>query len=94
MSTTSLKLTAALKRRIAAAAKRRGKTPHAFMVDAIERVAEADEARSRFIAEADAARKEALRTGKGFSAEDTHAYMRRRIAGKTARRPKPKVWRD
>jgi predicted DNA-binding protein len=94
MSTTSLKLTERLKERTAAAAKRQGKTPHAFMVEAIERAADIAEARAKFVAEAEAARKRMLKDGKGYAAADVHTYIRSRIAGKNARKPRPKTWQS
>lgn len=93
MSTTSLKLSQNLKKRTAAIAQARGLTPHAFMVDAIEQAASAAEKRAGFVAEALAAREAMLKTGKGYAADEVHAYLRNRIAGKAAKRPKAKSWR-
>lgn len=94
MSTTSLKLPPDLKQRAAAAARQRGITTHAFMVEAIGQAAEAAEHRASFIAEATAARRSALRTGKGYGADQVHAYLRRRASSGKAARPKAKSWRD
>lgn len=93
MSTTSLKLPDTLKQRTVAAARRAGKTPHAFMVEAIEQAASAAELRAQFGADAAAARKATLRTGKGYAVEDVHAYLRDRIAGNKTPKPKAKAWR-
>ncbi|AXQ30393.1 hypothetical protein D0B54_17690 [Solimonas sp. K1W22B-7] len=93
-STTSLKLPDDVKERAIAAAQQQGVTPHAFMVDAIRLAAAAAEKRAEFIAQAQAARSEALRSGKGYAAADVHAYVRQRAAGKTAPKPKAKSWRS
>ena len=93
MPTTSLKLPDDLKAKAAAAARRQGVTPHAFMVEAIRAAASAAEQRARFVAEAQAARKAALKSGEGFAADAVHAYIRTRAAGKPARPPKAEPWR-
>ncbi len=93
MVTTSLKLSEALKRRAMAAAERDGKTTHAFMVEAIERAATIAEQRAEFVAAAVAAREEALKSGKGYVAEEVHQYLRARASGGTLRKPKAKAWR-
>lgn len=54
MATTSLKLSDELKQRVIAAAEKKGVSPHAFMVQAIERAATAAESRASFVSEAQA----------------------------------------
>jgi hypothetical protein len=93
VSTTSLKIPAAVKRRAAAIARQRGITPHAFMVDAIGKAADAAEQREALIRQAKAARRHALRTNEGFDAAQVHAYLERRIASAKATRPKARSWR-
>jgi predicted transcriptional regulator len=93
MSTTSLKLSDELKQRAVAAAEKKGVSPHAFMVDAIEQAASAAEQRAGFVNEALAAREQALETGKGYDARQVHAYLRERIAGKKSPKPKARSWR-
>ena len=93
MSTTSLKLPDNLKARAAAAAKTRGVTPHAFMVQAIQRAATAAELRARFVADAESARKRVRKSGKGYAADEVHVYLRAKVRGVSARRPKAKPWR-
>lgn len=83
-----------VKERAVAAAKRRGVTTHAFMVEAIRSAASAAERRADFVAEAISARKDLMRTGKGFSAADVHEYLQRRARGKTTPRPKARNWRS
>jgi predicted transcriptional regulator len=87
---TSLKLSPQLKTRVATAARRAGKSPHAFMVEAIEQQVAQAEHRQRFIASALAAEKEALGTGRGFSADEVHAAMEARARSSRARRLKAK----
>ncbi len=93
MATTSLKLPDELKEQAANAAIRLGMSPHAFMVEAIRRAAAAADERARFVVSAQAARKEALKSGKGFDGAEVHAYIRARAAAKVASRPKAKSWR-
>lgn len=93
MSTTSLKLTDELKQRAAAAAQDQGVTPHAFMVAAIESATTAAERRAGFVADALAARTAMLESGQGYEADEVHAYLRSRVAGKKSPRPKAKPWR-
>lgn len=93
MSTTSLKLPEEVKQLAAAAAQQHGVTPHAFMVEAIRAAAVAAERRAAFVAEAQAARAEALESGKGFDADDVHAWLRARAQGQSVGRPKARTWR-
>jgi predicted transcriptional regulator len=92
MSTTSLKLPDDLKQRTVAAAAKRGMSPHAFMVQAIEQAATGAERRASFIAEAQAERDEMLRTGKGYDTGEVHAYLKARIAGRKLVKPKAGSW--
>lgn len=93
MATTSLKLPDELKQRAANAAQELGVSPHAFMVCAIEQAATQAEQRSRFLVDAKAAREQMQKTGKGHDADEVHAYLHARIAGKKTSRPKAKSWR-
>jgi predicted transcriptional regulator len=94
MSTTSLKLSDELKQRAVAAAQKQGVSPHAFMVQAIEQAAASAERRAAFVAEAQASRQRMLRTGKGYDADEVHAYLKARIAGRKPARPKARSWRS
>ena len=94
MSTTSLKLTDKLKQRAIAAARRQGVTPHAFMLNAIAQAATAAENRAKFMAEAEAARKAMIASGKGYDGDAVHAYLRSRVSGKKSTRPKATSWRS
>jgi len=91
-ATTTLKLPDNLKKRIAPLAESTGKTPHAWMVEAIETQATLAEKRKAFVADARAAEKEVERTGKVYAFDDVHRYMRALARRKKARWPKPVKW--
>jgi predicted transcriptional regulator len=93
MAATTLKLPPELKDRIKAVTEGTGKSPHAFMVEAIEQETHRAELRKRFVADALKARAHALRTGKAYTLEDIKSYYAARAAGKPARRPRLKRWR-
>jgi predicted transcriptional regulator len=87
---TTLKISEALKDRIAPLADAAGKTPHAWMVDALERQAALAEAREAFLADAEAAAAEIDAGGELYEAEDVAAYLLARVAGRRApARPRP-----
>lgn len=86
--TTTLKLTEDLKTRIAPLAEAAGKTPHAWMVEALEAQAALAEMREAFIADAQVSATEVDAGGPLYAAEDVHAYIVARASGITARRPK------
>jgi hypothetical protein len=90
---TTLKIGADLKRRIVAAAKAADKSPHAFMLDAIEHQTRLDEERRAFVARAVEARTEALKSGQGYAAADVHRYLAARVRGEQGTRPKARTWR-
>jgi predicted transcriptional regulator len=93
MPTTSLKLPDDLKQLAHDVAKRKGISTHAFMLEAIRLAATAEKLRGEFVASAVAARSEALTSDKGIAADDMHAYLRDRAAGKRPAKPKAKSWR-
>ena len=93
MPATTLKLTAELKDRVKAVTEGTDKSPHAFMVEAIEQQTRLAEQRRQFIADALKARRQALRTGKAYALEDVKAYYAARAAGKPPKRPRLKRWR-
>jgi predicted transcriptional regulator len=92
MATTSLKLSDELKQQVIAAAEKKGMSPHAFMVQAIERAATAAESRASFVSEAQAAREKMSSTGKSFDVNEVHAYLKARIACNHPVKPKAKPW--
>jgi predicted transcriptional regulator len=93
MPTTTLKLSQELKQRVASLVDGTGKSAHAFMVEAIEHHTSAAEQRKAFVQAALAADREFSRTGKGYAFEDVRKYLRARVAGKPARRPRLRRWR-
>lgn len=90
-SVTTIKLPTALKARIARLAKRLGRSPHAFMIDALERQASREERMAAFVADAQAADAEIEAGGEVYAAEDVHAWLGRLARGERPARPKP--WR-
>ncbi|MBS0376531.1 MAG: hypothetical protein JSR73_18290 [Proteobacteria bacterium] len=93
MAATSLKLPDDLKRRIERLAAGARKTPHAFMVEALEREAERMELRARFAADAADSERQALSTGKAVGLAAAFDYLEARLAGRKARRPRVRQWR-
>ena len=93
-ATTTLKLPENLKARIASAAQVAGKSPHAFMVEALETQARLAEIRASFINDAIASAAEVDAGGALYAMEDVGTYIRARTAGKAAKRPKPVVRAD
>ncbi|MFM7670782.1 MAG: hypothetical protein ACKO71_09560 [Betaproteobacteria bacterium] len=92
MATTSLKLSDELKEQAANAAMALGMSPHAFMVEAIKHATHNAEVRRAFVAQANAARKQAIKTGKAYDAKDVHQHMRDRIAGMKKNSLKLESW--
>ena len=93
-ATTTLKLPENLKARIASAAQATGKSPHAFMVEALEAQAHLAEMRESFINDALASAAEVDAGGALYAMEDVGTYILARTAGKAAKRPKPIVRAD
>jgi hypothetical protein len=58
-----------------------------------QQVADGVDQRTKFIAEALAARAEMLESGAGYDADDVHAYLRQRIGEKRTIRRDTKQWR-
>ena len=92
MATTSLKLSDELKEQAAEAAAALGMSPHAFMVEAIRLAAHNAELRRAFLAQGNAARKQAIKTGNAYAAKDVHQHMRDRINGIKKNSLKLKSW--
>ncbi len=81
MATTSLKLPDTLKERVAKLAEAAGKTPHAFMVDAIELETRRNEKYQAFLAEAETSLQEYQKTGQAYDSDEENAYFRAKIQG-------------
>jgi predicted transcriptional regulator len=90
-SSTTLKVPRALKARIIRLAKKLGRSPHAFMLDALERQTRREEQMEEFVQEALAADR-AIEAGSDvYAAADVHQWLARLARGERAARPKP--WR-
>lgn len=88
MSTTTLKLPDDLKERIVAAATDAGKTPHAFMVEALAAQTALAERRRAFVDAAVAAEQEVAEYGLVYDADAVFSYLQDTLQGKRAKRPK------
>lgn len=88
-ATTTIKLPETLKARIVPLAEAAGKSPHAWMVEALEERVAQSEAYAAFVAEALEADREMTETGVGYAMEDVHKYLLAKLEGKPAKRPKP-----
>ncbi|MGQ0658224.1 MAG: type II toxin -antitoxin system TacA 1-like antitoxin [Chromatiales bacterium] len=87
MSTTTIRLTADLKARIAAAAERAGKTPHGFILEAIAEKTDREERHQEFIGIAEQRYARIVATGKTVPWSEMHRYLAARASGKRAKRP-------
>jgi predicted transcriptional regulator len=90
MSTTTLRLDEAMKARIAAAARREGKSPHGFMLEAIAEVVGRAELRRDFERTADERMARLTATGRGLDWAETRAWLQARAAGRRAAKPRGK----
>jgi predicted transcriptional regulator len=84
---TTLKLPEKLKARIARAAKAAGKTPHGFMVEAIELQTALSERRREFLGDALAAREEVAEYGLVYDGDEVLSYLKARLEGRKPARP-------
>ncbi|MGH8666782.1 MAG: CopG family ribbon-helix-helix protein [Burkholderiales bacterium] len=90
-STTTLKIPAPLKARIARLARETRQSPHSLMLAAVEREVEKAERMRAFVREAQAADRAIDAGASVYAAADVHAWMTRLVRNPKARRPKP--WR-
>ena len=88
MATTTLKLPDQLKERIASAAEAAGKSPHAFMVEALAAQTALAERRRAFLEAAQVAEQEVAEYGLVYDADEVFSYLQDKLAGKRAKRPK------
>jgi predicted transcriptional regulator len=89
MGTTTIRLDEKLKARIAAAA-RAGKTPHAFMLEAIAESVEQAELDAEFHRVADERWAEIQATGMAVAWEDLKPWLEAKARGEDPERPKPR----
>ena len=87
-SSTTLKLSDELKRRIARIAEEAGQSPHAFMVEAIQAQTELAERRRKFVASALDAEREVAQFGVVYDGDEVLSYLQSRLTGQPARRPR------
>lgn len=87
-TSTTLKLPEELKFRIVSLAQASGRTPHAFMVEALDTQARLAEQRQAFINDALASAAEVDAGGALYAMQDVHDYILARSAGKAAKHPK------
>lgn len=88
-TTTTLKLPEDLKARIAAIAAQMGKSPHAFMIEALQRETELAERRQAFIRDALLSRDEVEEQGLVYDTDAAFSYILDRLEGKPSVRPDP-----
>jgi len=88
-STTTLKLPASLKKRIAALAAKQSTTSHALMVSALEEHVARAERWQEFVEQAATADRAAEAGGPVYRATDIHGYLDSVVRGEPARRPRP-----
>ena len=91
-ASTTLKLTENLKKRIAPLAESTGKTPHAWMVEALETQVALAEKRKAFVNDALAAEKEVASNGRVYAFDHVRHYLNALANGNTAKRPTPVKW--
>ncbi len=87
MTTTTIRLDAALKARVTAAAERAGKTAHAFILEAIAETVEQVEADADFHKVADGRWASLLADGKTVSWDQAKTWVEARSRGERPSRP-------
>jgi predicted transcriptional regulator len=87
MSTTTIRLPSELKARVAAAAKKAGKSAHSFILEAIAEKAQDAERASEFHALAERRLAALAEAGKTVPWSEMRLYLEARVAGKRPRRP-------
>jgi len=82
-ASTTLKLPEQLKARVVKAAAGAGKSPHAFMVEAIDLQTQLAERRREFIASALVAEQEVAEFGLVHDGDEVLSYLQARLAGQS-----------
>jgi predicted transcriptional regulator len=88
MSTTTVRLPDDLKARVAKLAKQSGVSAHNYIVQAIERETQRDEARADFVRSARSRLDDMERTGEVVPWDEARSYLLARAAGKSATLPR------
>lgn len=91
MGTTTIRIEDDLKNRVAALAQRAGKTPHAFIVEALEEKVEQAEVDAEFHRLAEDRWSAIVETGKTVPWSQARAYLEARAEGKQPRRPAGRI---
>lgn len=89
MTTTSVKLPPELKARVAAVARKTGRSPHSVIVEAVERHTADEERMQSFIQDALQADAEIDSKGEAYAAADVHRWLDQLAKGRKVRRPRP-----
>jgi predicted transcriptional regulator len=87
MSTTTIRLPSDLKARVAAAAKKTGKSTHSFILEAIAEKAQDTERATEFHALADERFAAITASGKTIPWAEMRSYLEARLVDKKPRRP-------
>ena len=87
-TSTTLKLPDELKDRVAEVAAAAGKSPHAFMLEAIELQTQLAERRRAFIKSALVAEQEVAQYGLVYDGDEVLSYLKTRLEGRKATRPR------
>jgi predicted transcriptional regulator len=87
-SSTTLKIPEELKRRVTEAAAAAGKSPHAFMVEAIDLQTQFAERRREFVGSALTAEQEVAQYGLVHDGDEVLSYLQARLSGAGATRPR------
>ena len=93
MNTTTIRLPEELKARVAKLAKQAGVSAHSYIVQAVEREAQRNEARAEFARSARSRLDEMERSGEGVPWDDVRTYLGARAAGKPVARPRARKTR-
>lgn len=88
MSTTTIRLSAELKARIAVASKRAGTTAHNFILEAIAEKTGQAEQHGEFLDAAEKRYAGIVASGKTIPWSEMRGYLEARVGGKTVSRPR------
>jgi predicted transcriptional regulator len=88
-SPTTLKVPDDLRARLAAQAEAEGKSPHAYMLEALKEKADRADRRREYLAAGAEALRDYERTGVAYAMEDVERYILGIAAGRKPHRPKP-----
>ena len=88
-SPTTLKIPDDLRARLAEQAEAEGKSPHAYMLEALKEKADRADRRREYLAAGAEALREYERTGIAYAMEDVERYIVAVAEGRTATKPKP-----